>query len=259
MARKKTESAPEALVVSAPTLTVGTELLRTDPPALASIKAIDGEHVTLTIADDGDDVVVPLSAIDIAAGTWADPTPPEAGEAKAPEALVVSAPAPAPPVVEHGFCVSALLGRPSASANPLPLAAAPPGPVIPTTHELATWTGLGRFAGMFFSFPDGKERSFCVGKTLGYFPKASIAKLKDHFQRHAPADDGKSEPVLTAPVESEGAPEDHVLAQWTGLGRYGGAFYTFPARELRSHCVGPTLGYFPAASVKKLTKHFAKP
>lgn len=122
---------------------------------------------------------------------------------------------------------------------------------VPDTHVLATWTGLGRFSGVLYTL-EGKERPFCIGVTVGYFPLASVVKMKAQFQR---PDDAAPLPSTVAPLAGP-VPEGHVLARWKGPGRFSGRHFTFPAREERPFCVGATTAYFDAASVKKLAGHF---
>jgi len=247
MARtKKDEVASKASTAPAPTLTVGTELLRAEPPALGVVQTIEGDRVTLLLAEGGGEIVVGLDAIDVGAGSWSDaPIPPidsqveEAPPSKPVDLVTADVPREDPP---QG------VGKVDAE----------PSVAIPDTHELAMWVGLGRFSGVLYTYPDGKERPFCVGPTLGYFPKTSVGKLKGQFERHRPSSEGTSAPA--APKLSAGhvPVEGHVLARWTGLGRFSGRFYSFPAREERMYCVGPTVGFFDEASVKKLAGHFEK-
>lgn len=136
-----------------------------------------------------------------------------------------------------------------------PAAIAPGLPAVPADFELAMWLGAGRFAGPFYTFPDRAERQGCLGKTLGYFPSASVTKLKGMFERcDAPAV-GETMPTATPnrpPGAEEPPPPGFLLARWTSRGRFAGAFLTFPERKEQPFAMGPTLGYFPAPSVVKL-------
>lgn len=58
-------------------------------------------------------------------------------------------------------------------------------------------------------------------------------------------------PAVAAPA----APANHVLAHWFGLGTYDGPFFDLQMKP-RARAKGPTVGYFPAGSVKKLAAHF---
>lgn len=69
-----------------------------------------------------------------------------------------------------------------------------------------------------------------------------------------PAQPESQAPAPAAPV----GPKGHVLARWCELGMYGGPFYTFPACERRPNAKGPTIGWFPEASVGKLAKSFER-
>lgn len=136
-----------------------------------------------------------------------------------------------------------------------PAATAAP-PSVPTGHVLARWTGKGTFAGRCYSFPSGKELPCAKGPTLAYFDEASVRKLgAPTFEVHQATAGGGTEPVK-ALAPAAAPPEGHVLARWTGAGRFAGGFITFPERAEKPYAQGPTVGYFPAASVKKLGKLF---
>jgi len=131
-----------------------------------------------------------------------------------------------------------------------------PGPIIPSTHDLAFWKGEGRFSGVFYTYPKGAERTYCVGRTLGFFPKASIAKLAGMFERHDSVSADVPAPRKASAVPDPHPPEGHVLARWRGPGRFSGKHFSFPAREEKLYCVGSTIGFFDVVSVKKLKDHF---
>lgn len=68
-----------------------------------------------------------------------------------------------------------------------------------------------------------------------------------------------------APPESQApapaalvGPKGHVLARWTEAGMYDGPFFTHPERDRRPHAKGPTVGWFPVASVDKLVTSFER-
>ena len=134
--------------------------------------------------------------------------------------------------------------------------AAAPAPSVPAGHVLARWTGAGTFAGRCYAFPSGKEMACAKGPTLAYFDEASVRKLgAPAFEVHQATADGASSPVKVV-VSDAAPPEGFLLARWTGAGRFAGGYLTFPERVEKPYAQGPTVGYFPAASVKKLGKLF---
>lgn len=211
------------------------------------------------------------------------PVPPAVAQQPAEPAVVVAPAAksePAPPERTHTIKVSPVLDRnavaalaPSAKAYVSGAAdlsdaasslraiasaamAAAPAPSVPAGHVLARWTGAGTFAGRCYAFPSGKEMPVAKGPTLAYFDEASVRKLgAPAFEVHQATADGASSPVKVV-VSDAPPPEGFVLARWTGAGRFAGGFLTFPARAEKPYAQGPTVGYFPAASVKKLGKLF---
>lgn len=71
----------------------------------------------------------------------------------------------------------------------------------------------------------------------------------------------RMEPVAAPPPPeppASAAPEGYVLARWTGLGAFGGLWFTFPAREERVGLRGPTVGFFDVVSVEKLKGQFER-
>lgn len=137
-----------------------------------------------------------------------------------------------------------------------PEPAAPPAPSAPEGFVLARWTGLGSFGGRWYTHPEREERMGCRGPTLGYFDTVSVSKLAGQFEGEAKA--GEKAVSLAQIVQGGEPPPGHVLARWTGAGRYGGALFSVPDKRPLAHCVGPTVGYFPAESVEKLGGAFEK-
>ena len=131
------------------------------------------------------------------------------------------------------------------------------GPAIPAGFVLARWTGAGMFAGRCYRFPDGQEMPHAKGPTMAWFDEASVRKIgAPLFEPHEkPADGGAPVPAKTVTPDGP-PPADHVLARWKLPGRFGGAFFTFPGRVSTPFAQGPTVGYFPAASVEKLKDSF---
>ena len=172
----------------------------------------------------------------------------------------VVAAAPAPVHVEPARPDVVRLAAQPEPASPesqalAPAAIAPDLPALPADFELAMWLGAGRFAGPFYTFPDRAERQGCLGKTLGYFPSASVTKFKGLFERCDAPTVGETMPTATPnrpPGAEEPPPPGFLLARWTSRGRFAGAFLTFPERKEQPFAMGPTLGYFPAPSVVKL-------
>ena len=179
-----------------------------------------------------------------------------------PASLTVATPAAAaPPERVHTIKVLPVLDRDVAAAvAPIVKAAKAEAPVaatsVPAGHVLARWTGAGTFAGRCYAFPSGKEMPVAKGPTLAYFDEASVRKLgAPAFEVHQATADGASSPVKVV-VSDAAPPEGFLLARWTGAGRFAGGYLTFPERVEKPHAQGPTVGYFPAASVKKLGKLF---
>lgn len=195
--------------------------------------------------------------------------------------------APVPPVVAQQPVEPAIAAPPDAKSEVAPTAPAPstnaiaaqraldtlaaankpapvppsvpepaPAPSVPAGHVLARWTGAGTFAGRCYAFPSGKEMPCAKGPTLAYFDEASVRKLgAPAFEVHQATADGASSPVKVV-VSDAAPPEGFLLARWTGAGRFAGGYLTFPERVEKPYAQGPTVGYFPAASVKKLGKLF---
>lgn len=149
---------------------------------------------------------------------------------------------------------------PVLAPEPAPKASAEPAIasqfVAPDTHVLARWKGPGKFSGILYTYPAGKEQPFCIGTTLAYFPKDSVLKLKDQFERHeataagpAPVKEVVKTPLAASPEEG------YVLARWKGPGKFSGVYYSLTG-EKKPHASGTVEGYFDAASVKKLHGHF---
>lgn len=140
------------------------------------------------------------------------------------------------------------------AASPEP--AAPPAPVAPEGFVLARWTGLGSFGGRWYTHPEREERMGCRGPTLGYFDALSVAKLRVQFECDAMG--GEKAVPLAQIVGGAEPPSGHVLARWKGAGRYSGPLFSAPDRRPLTHCVGPTVGFFPVESVEKLGAAFEK-
>lgn len=205
------------------------------PPSVIAAPAAPVEPVSPVVAAEPAPVHAEPAKADVAPAA----APPEEPKRNDAPVRLAAQPEPAPPE----------------SQALAPAAIAPDLPALPADFELAMWLGAGRFAGPFYTFPDRAERQGCLGKTLGYFPSASVTKLKGMFERcDAPAV-GETMPTAT-PNRPAGAeeppPPGFLLARWTSRGRFAGAFLTFPERKEQPFAMGPTLGYFPAPSVVKL-------
>lgn len=168
---------------------------------------------------------------------------PSVSASAAPPALVAPPAQPVPPVAK----------APKA-APPEPVA--PPAPVALEGFVLARWTGLGAFGGRWYTHPEREERTGCRGPTLGYFDAVSIAKLREQFECDAMG--GEKAVPLAQIVGGAEPPSGHVLARWKGAGRYSGPLFSAPDRRPLTHCVGPTVGFFPVESVEKLGAAFEK-
>lgn len=129
---------------------------------------------------------------------------------------------------------------------------APSAPVVLDGYVLARWGGQGTFAGAFYTYPDVREMPRAKGPTLGYFDAASVKKMPGLFEvlSEMPKDNGPA--PAKAIVQSADAPEGFVFARWTGAGKFSGMFYSFPERKEKPCAIGPTIGFFPMASVKKM-------
>lgn len=244
-----------------------------EPPALGVVKSVTADSAVIAIAEEAREVTVPFASIDLAAGTWTEP----------PAAPVDASPTPpAPmPAIDAEAAAMAIMGSPPTLSmrearamsghhttddrSPVQAVSVPAVaslPPVPASHELALWTGAGRYGGPYYTFPAREERPHCVGKTLGYFPSASVKKLRGMFE-HPGATPPVGEPgaprLSPAPAGAEGPPPvGYLLAYWTGLGRFAGQFLTFPERKLLKEARGRTLGYFPEASVRKLAAQFER-
>jgi len=254
-ARKKPE--PSDTIVSsapapAPVVAVGAELMRIDPPALGVIKAVSPAGVLITIADESREVMVPMAAVDMVAGTW---TEAPASLKAAPE------PAKAPPAPPPAKLPAQANREPMvAPAQEAPKVGYVAPPNVPDTHELAMWTGAGKYGGEFYTFPAGHAKPHATGRTLGYFPRAAVKKLTGQFEPYKAGMVGEpATPSKERPAGAEVAsPDGYVLAHWLGEGKYNGAFLSFPERKMQPHAMGRTLGYFPEAAVIKLAGQFER-